>query len=267
MQVLAGDFNIRGWVDPQGNGINPSYLNADKTEWTRQVGTSDGYAVRFVIPKTAGHRIIASADILTDNVDVAMVYFRVFDKNGNRIDTRSQSQQSKAKITGQYHRISCSIDCLHPDIGLVHACFGSFLSDADTGNVKVRNPTIQVDSIPGQKSTPIMPDRIFVGDSDNGGYIESSTGYAKIWKLQDIDLSATTTDIMDPVLSGLKDANSAGFCVDDEMGLRPDAEHISSMFVRYRQAQSARWTLFNANPKPTSRLVPMRFWAEGFIDL
>lgn len=261
MPVLTGDFNTRGWAN-----INPSYLNADKTEWTRPVGTSNEYSVRFIIPKTAGHRIIASADILTDNVDVAMVYFRVFDKNGSRIDNASQGQQSKARITGQYHRVSCSIDCLHPDIERVEVAFGSTFSGANTGNVKVRNPTIQVDPVPGQKSA-LTTVRFFWGDSDNGGYIDYSTGYAKIWKRQDIDLSDSTTRVVGTALSGLKDGNSAGFCVDYEPGLAVDAEHISSMFLRYSYSSSERWSLYNSNPKPTSRIVPMRFWAEGFIDL
>lgn len=269
MPILTGNFNTPGWETRGGDDISPSHLNADKTEWDRPVANGEEllYAVRFTIPKTAGHRIIASADILTDNVDTGMVYFRVFDKNGSRIDNSSQGQQSKARITGQYHRVSCSIDCLHPDIGRVEAVFGSVFSDANIGNTKVRNPTIQVDPVPGQKSTPTMSDKVFVGDSDNGGYIETSTGYAKIWKRQDIDLSAISTPVTEPVLSGLKDINSAGFCIVEEGGITADAEYISSIFVRSRKSISEKWTVFNANPKPTSRLVPMLFWAEGFIDL
>lgn len=269
MPVLTGSFSTPGWVRPGGHGINPSHLNADKTEWTRQAGPGEDetYAVRFIIPKTAGHRIIASADILTDNVDTGMVYFRVFDKNGNRLDNASKNQQSKARITGQYHRVSCSIDCLHPDVERVEVAFGSIFDNANTGNTKVRNPTIQVDPVPGQKSTPTMFDRVFVGDRNNGGYIDSSTGYAKIWKLQYVDLADSVTDVAEPVSSGLKEMSSSGFCVVSEAELTLDKEHLSSMFLRWRPHPTKQWTLFNANQKPTSRLVPMKFWAEGFIDL
>lgn len=170
-ELLIGDT-----ATDEGGGIfrlGGVFWNPDDTVTVDETSNQSGFAARYWMWRNSeapakslqGVRVIASVDAKTEGGqqdEMAQLYFRVFRRDGSRVDAGSNNQVTRVKKKDNWERLVLSFDMTEPDVTSAQVNFGRFGAQVSAGSKTAihsfRNLSVTLVPIPGSycHNTPYM---------------------------------------------------------------------------------------------------------------
>lgn len=215
-----------------------------------------------IIRQAKGNRLIATAEVRSFSAARPRIAARVRDSNDvNLITSGANREIYQDKDEGQWRVLRAETAGSHPDSDIFQVYVDGL--GGGSGDWQIRNVQIYVEPTIGVMGEGIAG--FYAGDP-MGDYYATMNPRGEMEGFIKVDLDLSESDTTLTLTGGNLIARfipgalcHSSFTIDDVAGISPDSEYIGSIVARTRIISPTALiiNLFNSNPRPTSRVIPI----------